>query len=327
MKEFRPLLHDGQVGGEVGVKHIVKAQPAQDGGHALYGGLLPGHVEVLPPGGAHRGGHLDHGDLVRVGQGVKGPLGVVPLPQAAHGAVGDALAAQGAVRVLDDPVARHVDGGPAAGARQVPNAKSLNLLAHLNAPHALDALVVVVVQGEGGGPGLPQALGQLGLVGQGEDAQVVGHALQVAAAAAHAGGALAVVLGQNQLHIGAAGGPGPGGVGVDHHALPHRGVAGGDHGPLPLHLHAAHPAGGNLIEPFQIAQVGDVDVRLGGGLQDGGALLHLEHLSVDGQGYHSVFLPPLKLPKPKWSHRRQRLASWWASSSVMPSFTREKSPA
>ena len=40
-----------------------------------------------------------------------------------------------------------------------------------------------------------------------------------------------------------------------------------------------------------------------------------------------VFLPPLKLPKPKWSHRRQRLASWWASSSVMPSFTREKSPA
>ena len=248
MEELAALLHNGQVGSEVGVEHIVKAQPAQGGGHALHGGLLPGQTEGLAPGGAHGGGHLDHGDLVRVGQGGEHLHGVVPLPQAAGGAVGDALAAQGAVRVLHDPVSRHVDHGAPAGAGYVPDAQRLHLVAHLDAAHTLDALVIVVIQGEGGGPGPPQAPGQLGLIVDLHDAQIVGDGLQLAVAAAHAGGTLAVVLGQDELHVDAPGGAHPGGVGVDHHALLHRVVAGGHHGPLALHLHAAHAAGGDLVD-------------------------------------------------------------------------------
>ena len=296
VEELAALLHNGQVGGKVGVKHILEAQPPQGGGHAAHGGLLPLQPKCLAPGGTDGGSHLDHGNLVRVGQGGKGPLGVVPLPQAAHGTVGDALAAQGTVRVLNDPVVRHVDGGAAAGARQVPDGQGLDLVTNLDAAHAFDALIIIMVQGEGGGPGPPQSPWQLALIGQGQDAQVIGNRLKLAVPAADAGGALAVVLGQNELHIGPPGGPGTGGIGVDHHSLLHRVVAGGDHGPLPLHLHAADPAGSDLIDPLQVAQVGNTDVGRFGGLQDGGALRHLDSQSVNGHRHHSVFLPPLKIP-------------------------------
>ncbi len=47
---------------------------------------------------------------------------------------------------------------------------------------------------------------------------------------------------------------------------------------------------------FYIAQVGNVDSDGSGGFQNGGSLRDLNLLMVNGQGYHSVFLPPLKLP-------------------------------
>ena len=50
------LLHDGQVGGDVGVEHLVKAQAAQGGDHlALHVGA-DGHAEALAQGGADGGG-------------------------------------------------------------------------------------------------------------------------------------------------------------------------------------------------------------------------------------------------------------------------------
>ena len=248
--QFGRFLHNGQVGGEVGVKHIVEAQCPQGGGHPVDGGQLPGQAQRLAPGRPHGGGDLHHSDLLRVGQRVEGLLGVVPLPQGAHGAVGDALAAEGTLGVLDDPVVGDVDGGASAGAGQVPDVQALHLVADLDAAHTFNALLGVPIQGEGGGPGGPLAGGQLGFVGHRENAQVVGDGLQAAVAAAHAGGALAVVLGEDQLHVHPAGAAGAGRIGMHHHALPHRVVAGGDHGVFALHLHTAHPAGGDFVDAF-----------------------------------------------------------------------------
>ena len=59
-------------------------------------------------------------------------------------------------------------------------------------------------------------------------------------------------------------------------------------------------------------------------LQDGGPLGDLYRSVVDGQGYHSVFLPPLKLPKPKWSHRRQRLL--WTRPQLIGAYGRDGRP-
>ena len=128
------------------------------------------------------------------------------------------------------------------------------------------------------------------------DPQIVGQGLEPAVPAADTGSAAAVVLGQDQLHIDLSGPPGPGRIGMDHHAVPDRTVAGRHHGVFSFHLHAADPAGGDFVQVFQVAQMRDLDLDLVGRFHDGGPFRHLERFVVDGTGYHSRFLPPLKLP-------------------------------
>lgn len=81
-------------------------------------------------------------------------LRVIPLVQRAHRAVGDALAAQRAVRFADGAVAGNVDGGTGAGALQIPDVQALDLITDLHAAHALDALGRIPDQGEILIPGL-----------------------------------------------------------------------------------------------------------------------------------------------------------------------------
>ena len=95
--------------------------------------------------------------------------------------------------------------GAAAGAGQVPDVDALDLVAHLDAAHALDALVGVPVEGEIFGPKSTDAGDQVLGIDVVQNAQVVGDGLQLAVAAAHTGGALAVMLGKDQLHIDAPG--------------------------------------------------------------------------------------------------------------------------
>ena len=81
------------------------------------------------------------------------------------------------------------------------------------------------------------------------EVQVVGQLLQVAVAAADAGGAAGSRCWERiSSQVGPAGLPDPGGVGVDLHALGHRVVAGGDQALDALHLHHADAAGADLVD-------------------------------------------------------------------------------
>ena len=162
------------------------------------------------------------------------------------------------------------------------------------------------------------------------------------------------MLGQQQLHVGATGLAGLGAVGVDHHAIEHVVVAGGNQLVAALNLDHAHAArrrgaaalqeAADLVQIAQVAQGGNLDADGLGRVQDRGVLRHhdlaiidseLDHIECSAFGviadsgvvelYHSRFLPPRNAPKPKWSQRRQRLASWRASSSVRPCSTRFQS--
>ena len=296
VQELGAFLHDRQIGAERGVEHIVKAQPPQRRHNAVHGGLLRRQAQVLAPGGAHGGRDLHHGDLVGVGNGVKRLAGVVALAQRAGGAVGDALAAQSAVALFDAAHAADVDAGAAAGAGKIPHMHALDLIAHLDAAHALDALVGVAVQREIFGPQGARAGHKVGGVGVLQNAQVVGDVLQVAVAAARAGGAVAVVLAQDQFDVDAPGAAHAVGVGVDGHALKHGVVAAGHQVALALDLHTADAAGADLIEVLEVAQVGDIHPGGLGGVQDRGAFGHLYGGAVDSDVYHCVVLPPLKMP-------------------------------
>ena len=95
--ELAALLHNGEVGSEIGIEHVVKAHLLQGGDHALRRGELRRQMVVLCPGHPDGGGHLYHGDLIGVGQSIEHLAGVIVLLQATHGTVGHALAAEGAV--------------------------------------------------------------------------------------------------------------------------------------------------------------------------------------------------------------------------------------
>ena len=75
--KFRALLHDGEVSGEVGIKHIVNTKGTDSGHHALLGGKLSGKAQPLAPGGTDGRGNLNHHDFIRVAfpQQVDGGMG------------------------------------------------------------------------------------------------------------------------------------------------------------------------------------------------------------------------------------------------------------
>ena len=267
------------------------------------GGHLRGQAEGLAPGGTDSGGHLDHNHLIGIVQhavDADDGLGIVPGVQGIGGTVGDALAAEGAVRLPHLAVTGDIDGGVGAGAHHVPDAQGLNLLAEGHAAVAANALALVPDDGQGG---VPVVLGILMLVVHGvPDGQGGDHLLQLAGAVALAGGTVDPVLGQQQLQVGPAGFPNPGGVGMDDHTLLTGVVAGGDQVLgvfFALHLYHAGPAGTDFVDSLQEAEGGDGHTNETGCLQNGSAFLHLDRNAVDRHVYHSVFLPPLKIPQPK----------------------------
>ena len=156
------------------------------------------------------------------------------------------------------------------------------------------------------------------MIRQIENAQVVGNRLQVAVATAHAARALRVVLRQEQLNVSATGLARLGAVGVDHHAVEHVVVAGGNQLVAALNLDHAHAAAADLVQIAQIAQGGNLDADGLGCVQDRGVLRRRDLASIDSELdhivrsvfgvvadggfvglYHSKFLPPRNAPKPK----------------------------
>ena len=78
----------------------------------------------------------------------------------------DALAARDAIGLADRRAPAGAHGGMRGAVGQIPNTETLHALAHLDAAHALDALVVVADDGEIEVPALAR---QVLLVRQVED--------------------------------------------------------------------------------------------------------------------------------------------------------------
>ena len=81
-----------------------------------------------------------------------------------------------------------------------------------------------------------------------QNIQIIGDLLKAAVPAPLAGGAKAVVLGQEKLHDLSPVAADLGTVGIKHHALGHHVVAGGDQPVLSLQLHHTDAAGGDLVD-------------------------------------------------------------------------------
>ena len=105
LHELAGLLHDGEVGGEVGVEHGLEAEAAQRGVE-LAGEVGAGRqAEGLADGHAHGRGDLHHAVLGRVVQRRPDGGGLVVLDDGAGRAVVGALAAFHAGRLGEGDVA------------------------------------------------------------------------------------------------------------------------------------------------------------------------------------------------------------------------------
>ena len=96
LEQFGALLHDRQVGGEVGVENVVEAQPTQRCGH-LARDAPAFQSEILAEGHAHGGGGLHHDRLAGIGERLHHLPDVAVLREGAGRTDGYALAAIDAV--------------------------------------------------------------------------------------------------------------------------------------------------------------------------------------------------------------------------------------
>ena len=244
MQQLGALFHNGEVGREIGIEDIARTHGVQEGAEALDRCLLTGKTQLLSPGGAHGRSDLEHDDFVRICHGVKDALGVIALTKSAHGTMGDALAARSAIDLGDGLAAAHVHRSMRGTIGKIPDPKPLNLLAHLDATEATDALLVIANKRERTVPGV--MLNML-LVRKSIDAQVVGYGLKSAVAGAHAARTRGIVLGEQKLDIGHARGTDLGGVRMDDHAIENSVVAGGNKVFGALDLNNANAATAHLV--------------------------------------------------------------------------------
>ena len=103
------------------------------------------------------------------------------------------------------------------------------------------------------------------------DAVVVAELLQLAGAGAHAGQALALMVGKDELEGGFSGFHDAGRVREDFHAFVHGEHAGGDEASRALDLHHADAAGADLVDVLEEAERRDLDPGLAAGSQNGAA--------------------------------------------------------
>ena len=199
LEELAGLLHDGQVCGEVGVKDIIEADVLEERDQAAVGRELRFEAEALTPGSADRRCHLDDRDDVRILESEEHPVEIIALTERADRTVGDTLAAEHTLGVLQTVDTAHIDRSPGTGVQNIPDACGLHIIADLDAAHALDALVILTDQGEViVRPGNP---GQVLFEGDPVDVQVIGDLLQGAVPVAGTYGTVGIVLGEDQLDI------------------------------------------------------------------------------------------------------------------------------
>ena len=287
-QQLGALLHDGQVGGEVGVVDLVEAQTLQSGDHLAGDGSADGHAELLAQGCTDGGGSLDHHMLAGLEGGIHlGDLGL--LHQSAGGTDADTLAALDAGGVDEGAVLGGGHDGVEATVLKAQNAHAVGILAPGHAAAAEDALGGVPDDGGGdlveGGGGLGTLIAALPGTGQ------VGHVQQLALAVLVALLAVNVMIGQQQLHGSPAGLAGLGAGNDDLHALVDGVDTGGDQASCALDLHQTDTAGTiGALAVVKSTEAGDLVAALLGGLQDGQALFDLIGNAFNLNIHHFRFL-------------------------------------
>ena len=143
VEEFVSLFHYGEVGGEVRVEYLVEAEAAQRGDHFAGDDFAGGEAEGFAERDARRGGGLDYGVFLRVGEGGEDFFGVVALADGRRRADGSALSAVGAGDLVEAEVEGRSDDGLESAVDVSVDVEALALMAGSYAASAEYAFVGV----------------------------------------------------------------------------------------------------------------------------------------------------------------------------------------
>ena len=283
-QQLGALLHDGEVRGKVGIEHRGKAHLTQ-GGHHLASHPRAGRVaKLFAQRGANGWRGLHNHCFGRIAQRLPDFVNVATLADGAHRTNRGALAALHAGHAIQIAGKCRADDRIEPTPLREQCAHPLHLAAHGDAAAAFDALGVVAHQPGGAGIVLGPSLGAL--VGHGAYPHVAGQPAQFAIIIALANLAIAVMLGEQQLHHLLARVAGARAIDVNNHPFrAGRGTSRHQRAGA-LHLHEAHPARAQRVALFQIAKRRDMNPRLPRRLQDCGTFGHRQIPAIDANMNH-----------------------------------------
>ena len=284
--ELGAFFHDGEVGGEVGVEDLVRAEHLQGGDHLAGADGAGLHAEGFADGDADGRGGLEDDGLGLVVEGAPDVVLVVDLGESADGAGLDALAAEDALGVGELLEAGGSDDGVESAADAGEDADGLDVVAGVFAAAAHDALVEVAA--DGGAAFVQFVRGLFALVLEVMDAEFLSDLLEFAVQVLRAGEAILRVVRKEQVEDGAARVDGAERVGVDDHAFHDGRAAGGRQVGALFDLDDADTAGtASVLDVerihLEMAESRDFDIKFFRGFEDGGTGLDSDGLVVDGK--------------------------------------------
>ena len=215
-EQLGAFFHDGQVSGKVGVEHIVEAEATQGSGHLAGDDAAGRHTELFTESHTRSGSRVDDDGLLGVVDGSHHVAGVVHLRQGTDGAHLDALTAHDARRVDEVLLEGRSHDGAEATVDGAQGTNGLDVVAHVFATAAHDALVDVA---HDGGRQVLTIVRLLTLERDLANAEVLSQALEFAIATLGTHQAVGRVVGKDEFDHGAAGVDDAGAVGQHFHAF------------------------------------------------------------------------------------------------------------
>ncbi len=286
MDQFSSLLHDRQVGGEDGVKDLVKAEPPQAGYH-LAGGDRPGcRTEGLGNRDPNGRSGLDNHMLGRIEEDLPDLVRIVLLGQRPSRTDQSTLPAEGTGRIVNRSFKERGHLGVEAPLGQGDGRHALDLPADRHAALAEDALGAIDRERRRVLIAARRMLFALDL--HTADTQLPREAEQFTVLRPNTGGAGDVVVGEDQFEHHLPGFPDGLAVGLDHHAFGHRQGACGLEPAGAGCLDQAHPAGTDLVDLLQITERRNADTIHPRRFQHRRTGLHGDGAPVYGQVDHAA---------------------------------------
>ena len=294
------FLHDGKVGSEVGVEHIVEAEATQGSGHLAGDDGAGGHAELFTEGHTRGRSRVDDDGLLRIVDGSHDVAGVVHLSEGADRANLDALTAHDARRVDEVLLEGRSHDGAEATVDGAQGTNGLDVVTHVLATAAHHALVHVA---HDAGRHVLTIVALFTLERDVADAEVLGQALELAVAALGAGQAVGRVVAEDQFDHSTTGVDDAGAVGQHFHAF--HAVGGASRGQVTTrtavevfhHFDDANAAATGFVFKFhscqfKIAKGRNMDTSHAGGFQDSSAFRDLDLFVINCYINHNMS-PPL----------------------------------